>query len=164
MRETATMDAGRELDALVAKLMDDEGEEYAFASNDGGQSGCAFTNRRDGPWYTVQSLEDWLAQKHGRNQMLDYKIIRKVRYRRYSTDIAAAWTVVEKVGFLWHGFKFLVCCYQEHDMRLVWEAGWYEWGNEGPEGRATAVADTPAIAICRAALAALTPPPDGGGA
>lgn len=91
------MPAGRELDALVAKFMENPGEEYAYASNNDGKSGCAFTDRRDGPWYTIRELEEWLAERQAKGSHLDYKIVRSVRYPHYSTDIGAAWEVVEKL-------------------------------------------------------------------
>lgn len=64
----------------------------------------------------------------------------------YSTEIAAAWMVVEKIGN-WHEFTFAVI-----KGVVQWEAGWYESGCEGLEQRASAVADTPPLAICLAAL------------
>lgn len=78
--------------------------------------------------------------------------------RPYSTDIAAAWEVVEKMG-LWRGFDFIVWR-PTSDARgmkpeYIWEAGWYEVGYEGPETRAVGYADTAPHAICLAALKAV---------
>lgn len=71
----------------------------------------------------------------------------------YSTDIASAWEVVERMG-RWHGFDFIVRTTGGLYGKKEWEAGWYEDGFEGPESRAVADADTVPMAICLAALAA----------
>lgn len=67
----------------------------------------------------------------------------------YSTAIEAAWKVVGRLDN-WRGFDFrLRWCNNE------WEAGWFEKLRNDPEPRATATADTPAVAICLAALKAV---------
>ena len=67
----------------------------------------------------------------------------------YSTTISAAWLVVEKMGE-WHGFEFVIrrCRYE----KTLWEAGWFDEGWEGYESIVSDFAETPALAICRAAL------------
>jgi hypothetical protein len=68
----------------------------------------------------------------------------------YSTDIAAAWEVAEKLGN-WHGFDFLVIKAAGNDL---WCAGWYEFYGDDYETRAADEAETVPLAICRAALLA----------
>ena len=63
----------------------------------------------------------------------------------YSTDIAAAWKVVEKLG-IW------VC---PSDNAHGWQAGWYY--NTDPGDTAGSYGDTAPRAICLAALAARDP-------
>lgn len=69
----------------------------------------------------------------------------------YSTDIAAAWTVVEKLGPVIRNFGFMVS-WNNFGYSPKWEAGWYEWSCEGPEGRFTAESQSVPYAICLAAL------------
>ena len=75
----------------------------------------------------------------------------------YSTDIAAAWEVVQKLG-RWRGFDFmLVMPDPEQTFHLhTYEAGWYEATNDGPERRVVGDADTAPLAICLAALKAVS--------
>ena len=80
----------------------------------------------------------------------------------YSTDIAAALTVVEKLGRKPERFSYA------EDFAVIWEkdgwtAGWREYDRDygctcwiWPS--ASAQADTAPMAICLAALAAVTPP------
>jgi hypothetical protein len=71
----------------------------------------------------------------------------------YSTDIAAAWEVVEKVGRHWNGFDF--CIFSDKGFVSgveEWRAGWFEAGYGEYEGRADATSDTLPHAICLAAL------------
>lgn len=78
-----------------------------------------------------------------------------LEYPRYSTDIAAAWEVVEKVGRTWHGFHFLLQWTEPSWCSPQWEAGWYEWSYGEVESRAKGSGGTPAHAICVAALKAV---------
>lgn len=73
----------------------------------------------------------------------------------YSTNIADAWEVVEKLG-RWHGFDFMIVMPDpEQTFHLrTYEAGWYEATNDGPERRVVSDADTAPLAICLAALKA----------
>jgi len=81
----------------------------------------------------------------------------KTHLHHFSTDIAAAWQVVEKLGS-WHGFKFILCLRDKLNAIEVkleegrWEAGWFEDSYEGPEARVVSYGDTAPEAICRAAL------------
>jgi hypothetical protein len=71
--------------------------------------------------------------------------------KHYSTDIAAAFDVVEKVGRTWRGFDFMLYWELIHAPGQ-WRAGWFEWSYDVPEGRASAYADQVPLAICLAAL------------
>lgn len=65
----------------------------------------------------------------------------------YSTSMDAAWKVVTKLGS-WRGSNFVL-------RRLnngLWEAGWFE---RADDNRVVAIAETPAVAICLAALKAV---------
>lgn len=74
----------------------------------------------------------------------------------YSTDIAAAWEVVEAVGRTWRGFPFMLTWEpNEFYGGPLWHAGWVEWLYGEMESRATAKADTISEAICHAAYKAL---------
>jgi hypothetical protein len=76
----------------------------------------------------------------------------------YSTDIAVAWQVIEKIGLSWRGFQFGLFWKSPYvDQRDEhWHAGWFEWDCEGPEERASAIAVTAPHAICLAALETLS--------
>lgn len=140
--------AGRKLDALIAeKVMGLEKvapHRQGFDGRSGWHDDYGF-----GDGY-VRNPPKWPQEPRFPE---DYNF---QRVPPYSTDIAAAWDVVEKLGN-WHGFDFLVwrtaeaSQYHEGD----WQAGWYEAGFDGPESRASAYAKTAPIAICRAALKAV---------
>ena len=144
------MNAGRELDALVAeKVMGIPPLEIIRRANGD------FDEIRGWPECPIdQSEEDAygaLDKPGGKNLIFWFP-------KTYSTSIADAWLVVEKMGS-WHGFTFMV--FHEKEWRrdrdseaLVWRCGWFEWGWDGPESRAASVADTAPLAICLAALKA----------
>lgn len=77
--------------------------------------------------------------------------------RPYSTDIATAWEVVEKVGLVWRGFHFGLfwSSYYEDYRDAQWRAGWFEWEYTGPEDRAVGYSLSAPHAICLAALRAV---------
>jgi len=78
------MKPGIELDALVAeKVMGHKGTKYYIATSDGGKS-CAMS------CLDKKKVEDWV------NSTTDYTLQEWIFYKNYSTDIAAAWEVVEK--------------------------------------------------------------------
>lgn len=122
------MKAGRELDALVAeKVM---GCIISFKGWRYGRCGCDDTKGPSHMWTPDHETYEWPAP--------------------YSTDIAAAWEVVEKMGN-WHGFDFAIWKKEVGE----WRAGWFEDGWEGLEGRADATAESAPHAICLAALKAV---------
>jgi hypothetical protein len=66
----------------------------------------------------------------------------------YTTDIAAAWLVVEKVNSLGHWFML-------HNENGMWEAEFYHTNEIVPFHVHDATASTAPLAICRAALDAV---------
>ena len=147
------MKAGRELDALIAeKVMgwklfrvgycgtDDETPEQGKYEKALDRAGFDSVG-----WYVwtggkVVLWEDGFTKEHC-----------------FSTNIADAWEVVEKLG-RWRGFDFmLVMPDPEQTFHLhTYEAGWYEATNDGPERRVVSDADTAPLAICLAALKAVS--------
>ena len=135
------MKAGRELDALIAEKV------------------MGWSSQADGLY--------WDAGNH-RTRLVLGSIIAKKRKEMGlenaqdfvfapSTNIADAWMVVEKLG-RWRGFDFmLVMPDPEQTFHLhTYEAGWYEATNDGPERRVVGDADTAPLAICLAALKAVS--------
>lgn len=123
------MKAGRELDALIAeKVM---GWKYRGYGNGGGE---------------------WTFN----GQKMAFGGLNGGSLPHYSTNIADAWMVVEKMG-RWHGFDFMIVMPDpEQTFHLrTYEAGWYEATNDGPERRVVSDADTAPLAICLAALKAV---------
>ena len=130
------MKAGRELDALIAeKVMGLTRHDESYVAEGVGKV-LRFV-WRDGCGDCVYSGDMFLPH--------------------YSTNIADAWEVVEKLG-RWRGFDFmLVMPDPEQTFHLhTYEAGWYEATNDGPERRVVSDADTAPLAICLAALKAVS--------
>ena len=128
------MKAGRELDALIAeKVMGLTRHDESYVAEGVGKV-LRFV-WRDGCGTCVYSGDMFLPH--------------------YSTNIADAWEVVEKLG-RWHGFDFMIVMPDpEQTFHLrTYEAGWYEATNDGPERRVVSDADTAPLAICLAALKA----------
>lgn len=134
------MKPGRELDALVAekvmgwvKLEAHPAPHTLFHPNFGKPGNPNYA----GPWFYHP---DWTPEKggHPNGQVIP----------AYSTDIAAAWLVVERLGT---NFRELV------HLRPGWQATVTKANNY------YAVADTPALAICLVALKAwgVDTPPEG---
>lgn len=67
-----------------------------------------------------------------------------------STDIRAAWAVVEKIGPIWRGFKFEICWSEPYEKK--WRIGWTEDDYGGSEMRAGGYYDSVPLGICEAAL------------
>ena len=92
-----TPDELRALDARVhSEVMGLEPERIAIATSDGGQSACA-TEHRNGPGPTEARLREWLEEQHRRGHCTEYEMGEWLRYPRYTTSIADAWLVVEKM-------------------------------------------------------------------
>lgn len=89
---SANLPAGRELDEMVGRALGAKPRLIYFASNDGGMS-CVLA--RD----TRESLQFWLEGQQRKGYFAGYEICTIEIWPDYSTDIAAAWQVVEKLGF-----------------------------------------------------------------
>lgn len=131
------MNAGRELDAMVAeKVMGETDYEHGELGEDSSGDPYCSRCRMSGSW--------------GDQIFSDERCI-----PAYSASIAAAWTIVEKLGN-WHGFDFMVAKMEAGNGHpSYWEAGWYEPSHEGPERRVVVEAETAPLAICLAALEAV---------
>lgn len=135
---------------------DDEGDEQRFVyaatryvpTRPGFACGCLEVREE---YLTQRSA--WLAEKgfgpddpeEGLVLGHDWTCLNVVE--EYSTDIAAAWLVVEQMRA--SGFSFEMSDHDERTHRPVWEVLF-----RGPIADGWATEDTPALAICRAALAA----------
>ena len=135
------MDAGRELDKLIAEKVMDEPEYWSVH----------FGGSHYGDFKTLAGAEKCAKKIQG-----DYKARVETYFDcpHYSTDIVAAWEVVEKLGN-WHGFDFIISIPVQKLGDEKYEAGWYEQSHDGPESRAVGYADTAPLAICLAALKAV---------
>jgi hypothetical protein len=143
---TDTLKAGRELDAEVAKVVlkkrvtyiatepsyvrADESSPLGFVSNFGGKH---YT--RDHDWIG----DDWLDIDEDRE------------LAHYSTDIAAAFAVVERMREL--GWQFEIICYSGRDGGFTVSA--YQDAFQHPKGLVDSSSDTLPEAICKCALAAV---------
>jgi len=130
--------AGRELDVLVAeKVMNDKGiTYYAILTKYGKEiSQAATTFHADG---LMRSL--FGASRYEK----------RIRYIPYSTDIAAAWQVVEKMQK-----KYVINI--EVDCENIWVEIWRDSTDEPSNYKQVAdeSADTAPLAICLAALKAI---------
>lgn len=72
----------------------------------------------------------------------------------YSSDIAAAWQVVEKVGPHLKNGTLSIDFQVEWDLDM-WRAGWTWYGYDGPEWVYDARSESAPLAICLAALKAV---------
>ncbi len=148
------MNAGRELDALIA-------EKVMGWTRAGAQYHIRPSHRpsKDFPGNILNDFDgkgphDFLfPDKHDDTLRMAFCGCEStIDVPSYSTDIAAAWEVVEKLGN-WHGFDFMILLDTSNSGK--WEAGWYEMGWDGYERRCAESADTAPLAICLAALKAV---------
>jgi len=135
------------LDAMVAeRVMGVNPIITLEVSNDGGKS-SAFGN---GDWSTrFVDVHAWLAEKQSRGLMKDYCVVDWKHYPRYSTDIAAAWEVVDSVLKLRDDVRFSIyfgCLCKPTARFFVVASG---------ADLALCFADTAPLAICLAALRAV---------
>jgi hypothetical protein len=125
--EILNMPAGREMDTLIGEAFWNEPEIFWGICD---KEGTAFYDVRDNKSVAEKQLLEspWLLE-HGA------KILPIKKFKPYSTDISAAWEVIE---------RFENRCVLKN-VRGVWEC--YLSGERGD-------AHTPALAICRSALLA----------
>lgn len=94
-------------DAEVGRLvMGYEGEPFHFCTHDG-QAMSAWVDRRDGPWYTLRDLQEWLADHHSRGIHKELWIETQQRFPKYTTDPAADYSVLVKVRETWDQMRLL---------------------------------------------------------
>jgi hypothetical protein len=151
------LEAGRELDALVAeKVMGWQRLGEDDYSKPGHPLGLLSDFDQKGPHPRIQSPESgafyFCPCQDGRYQRPD-----AIEPPFYSTDIAAAWQVVERIKELEGCGLFVTWANAEYGDPSHWEVGFVEAGDEGygHEQRIVATADTAPLAICGAALAAV---------
>ena len=144
------LQAGRELDAMVAKAIGVEPTRIAIATRDGGEGAAVVENGRDGPFYTKSDVERWVAE----HSQYGYVLGEWLRYPQYSTDIAAAWQVVEKLSE-----TYRVCVHRRangdigegHNLYEI--VIWLDFWNCDPEKPLAVIrAMTAPLGICRAAI------------
>ncbi len=78
---------GEALDKAVAEIRNDPPRFYIMAMDEAEEAYCADVSS-DGPWYSERELREWLRQEHARGASLDYHIVKRLRYARYSDDSA----------------------------------------------------------------------------
>ncbi len=141
------MDAGRDLDEKVAEMLGVAPTVLVIGSRDSGVSAAVCENPLHGPFYTRADVVRWVAEHP------DYSLGEWRRYRPYSTDIAAAWEVVNHMlDRKWH-----VDLIAGDHMRPLWYCKVftrYHWSSPKTNSF-TAGADTAPLAICLAALEAV---------
>ena len=130
--EILAMEAGRELDALVAERV--MGLDVVMNPESAMCVGCRVSG--GGAWVVIEyDYHEW-----------GHKVVRPLPY---STDIAAAWEVVEKLEA--DGIGRLELVRLGWDWNRVWRATFFSTAlTEGVTGKA----DTAPLAICLAALLA----------
>lgn len=129
-------DAGRELDALIAeKVMDYEWRRFEYPP-----AGAIFKYGK--PWTWLSSRKNGAAVEGGEERYIE-------NVPHYSTDIAAAWLVVEKMRA--DSFCFDLTTSQSCDPSMHWSAS---FEHEQAQGRGRSAAAP--HAICLAAIAALS--------
>jgi len=145
--EIEVMPAGRELDAMIAEELIGW-KWYSRKSHD-----LSFLVPPDA---APEWLEKWCNPSHRQAERFeDWDAMQSFgskyhRLPRYSTDIAAAWTVAEAM----HEAGYWLRLQSPFEPGSSWRAGFTVHGCSGFNGRPDheAGADTPALAICRAAL------------
>lgn len=118
--EILNMPAGREMDALIAENV--MGIESVAFNDETKCPECESTMRFCGSRSWCSSCHEWIYSP----------------YKEYSTDISAAWEVVEKLGIIFQE----TCIDNDKDWRCYFD-------------NACASAETAPLAICRAALLAV---------
>jgi hypothetical protein len=159
----AELEAGRELDALVAERVMQLGASIALESGTElwmfpyGASITETQKELGNNWFLASSIEYgsyYSDASLNTGSEAKQRILRDslVPLKRYSTDIAAAWEVVEKLRDLGFFLDISVAVDRfDVDMRADrMPSDW--WLREGPLAEAT----TAPLAICRAALQAIT--------
>lgn len=102
--EALKLEAGSELDAIVCTAVGIPSIPRWISTSDNGKSLNA-----DAPsegWRDQWDLRQWLDEYKARGMYLEYDVMQKDRWHPVSSDIAAAWTVVEKIAPLVGDFNY----------------------------------------------------------
>jgi hypothetical protein len=143
------MEAGREMDALVAELV--MGWTEIHKHDEMGWSGIGPNGPSNNSWRTLPSTMKSISKNVCTFKMEKWPY---ANVRKYSTDIAAAWQVVERFD---RRLVDIDIRSDTQDDGELWGAGFIEYFEEGEGFKAigSAAADTAPLAICRAALKAV---------
>lgn len=141
--------AGRELDALIAEKVMGEPPMLSWQVLSPDEKSSCLGGTKD-------ECERWLAE-HARNfpysVYAGYHVGAWRRYARYSTDISAAWRVVEKMHEQGFAFFRVEADTPPNTRVQEWIAGFHRKGEQTAYWKG---ADTAPLAICLAALNATT--------
>lgn len=130
------MKPGKELDALVGSIVLKLPQKYVCVVDDRSEEECCILDRPSDCLFAYGLL----AKGLGRD---DCKYWRRLEPEPYSTDLSAAWEVVEKMAKKWPDFGI-----SKSNQGSKWCVS---WGFDG-HGWEYADAETAPLAICKAAL------------
>lgn len=133
-RGSEVMSPGRDLDVLIAEKVMGVPVRIEWAVTWTDERGRLAT-------YTEEEVHAREKCAAFRSRGLDAEVFSEPQAEPYSTDIAAAWTVAEKVRS--KGFTLSI------------NEEWIVWFEAGPTVQHRAIADTAPHAICLAALKAM---------
>lgn len=153
MRETVELVTGRALDALVAEKVMGLHREDIAAGSLRTPYGTPFPTCDAALFFTPEGLQEYQTDFRFENNMFLLDIEHPERGHwdilpHYSTDIAAAWQIVDHLRSGERGFNLFAANSASFP---AWIATFYPDAYEDHE----AAADTAPMAICLAALAAL---------
>jgi hypothetical protein len=83
-----------DIDREIGKRFGFTGRTEWIVTDDNGQSMVAGTSPR-GPWYSHRELQEWLSEQQKEGRFLNHRIEPLETYAQFSSDIAAAFRVVE---------------------------------------------------------------------
>lgn len=133
----------REIDALIAEKVFGLDPKRLTVSNDGGKGIAAWVDPLNGPWYSNRELTDWFNSSKREGAYRGYALVEIPYPESYSTNIADAWLVAEKMSQ--DGWAF----------RVGNSLGdWCVQVRCGITGSHGATEKTAPLAICKAALRA----------
>lgn len=160
--EALKLDAGPELDAVVGKAVGITPLKIHRVWKDGGGNRSS-TSQRDCPhdFPSVEMLRDYLERNQRQGLMQGYVIIEEDEWPEFSTDIAAAWQVVEKMHADGWTIDVRVCSIDAGGgcrCTIICNYGPCERHGHTEHtfhGASNVRGDTAPLAICRAALKAV---------
>lgn len=134
---------GKDMDRAVGLAIGAEPKITHIVTSDGGESARAMADARDGPWYDLWQLKNWLAVEQENGLHLECTLGRWESWPKYSTDTGEAFNAARH---MWRHRREL--------LSLSYKGGSMEWIAEFRRCRQFGVGRTEAIAICRAVLMA----------